>query len=143
MSKKTVKKFIDELGKNEELRAKVQGVSDLSETVKIAADMGYDLTIEELMKVDKELRREQSEKTDETVKELSADELGEAAGGLVWKGEDAPDGHEMGCAIFYHGYSYQFDKGLWCNKSYWCISNSIFVDTDSEDVKDCLHMVKY
>ena len=53
-------------------------------------------------------------------KELTPDELDKAAGGTWWTGEDAPDGHEMGCAISWHHYTYQKENNIWCNMSYYC-----------------------
>lgn len=63
MSKENAKKFFSELQTNEELKAKVQS-TDPAEIVKIAADAGYNITNEELIEAEKELRKEQAAKTD-------------------------------------------------------------------------------
>ena len=48
-------------------------------------------------------------------------------------GEDAPDGHEMGCIWFYHHYIYQKEMNIWCKKSYYCNGKyEIEIDWDSE-----------
>ena len=118
MSKETAKKLIAELQTNEELKAKVQGITDPGQLVKAAVDAGYDVTAGELTEAEKEFRAEKAKKT-----KLSVEELDAVAGGAVWNGEDAPDGHEMGCFTSYHHYDYQKDTGIWCQESYYCEQN--------------------
>ena len=117
MSKESAKKLITELRTNEELKAKIAGITDPAELTKKAVEAGYDVTEAELIEAEKELKNAQAERTDEM---LSLDELEAAAGGELWKGEDAPDGHEMGCGISYHTYDYHVENGIWCNRSYYC-----------------------
>jgi len=45
MSKETAKKLIAELQTNEDLKAKVAGITDPTELLKIANEAGYDVTI--------------------------------------------------------------------------------------------------
>ncbi len=118
MSKETAKKLIAELQTNEELKAKVQGITDPGQLVKVAADAGYDVTAEEMIAAEKEFRTEKAKKT-----KLSVDELDAVAGGAVWQGEDAPDGHELGCGVSYHDYDYQKENNIWCQESYYCEQN--------------------
>ena len=136
MSKENAKKLFEELQTREDLKAKVQSTADPADMVKIAADAGYDVTLEELVEVDRDFRRSQAAKTDETVKELSLDELEGVAGGLYWESEDAPDGHEMGCMVAYHHYGYQLENQVWCENAHWCVSKSIEVN-ESADSKKC------
>ena len=96
MSKESAKKLISELQTNEELKAKIAGITDPAELTKKA------------------------EKTDE---KLSLDDLDAVAGGYMWKGEDAPDGHELGCALSYHQHDYQIENNIWCNRFSYCNSN--------------------
>ena len=56
MSKDTAKKLIAELQTNEELKAKVHGISDPALLAKSAVDAGYDVTVEELIGAEKEFR---------------------------------------------------------------------------------------
>ncbi len=116
MSKETAKKLIAELETNAELKAKVSGITDAAQLVKIAVDAGYDVTAEELIEADREHRAEQAKNTDE---KLSLDDLEGAAGGRTWEGEDASDGHEMGCTACYHGKSYSEENNEWCQKIYY------------------------
>ena len=53
-------------------------------------DAGYDVTAGEMIEAEKDFRAEKAKKT-----KLSVDELDAVAGGAIWDGEDAPDGHEM------------------------------------------------
>ena len=119
MSKETAQKLITELQTNKELKAKIKGITDTEQLVKAAVDAGYDVTAEEMTAAEKEFRSEKAKKT-----KLSVEELDAVAGGAVWKGEDAPDGHEMGCLASYHDYDYQKDTGTWCQDSYYCDHNS-------------------
>lgn len=116
MSKETAKKLMAELETNEELKAKVNGITDPEQLLKIAVDAGYDVTAEELIEADRERRAEQAKNTDE---KLSLDDLEGAAGGRTWEGEDASDGHEMGCTACYHGKSYSEENNEWCQKIYY------------------------
>ena len=61
MSKEIAKKLIAELQTNEELKAKIVGIEDRTELVKKAVEMGYDVTLDELMEAEKEYRKEFAE----------------------------------------------------------------------------------
>ena len=117
MSKETAKKLIAELETNAELKAKVSGITDAAELLKIANESGYDVTMEELTEAEREYKRDKAAETDE---KLSFDDLEGVAGGGLWTGDDAPDGHEMGCAISYHGTDWQIENNIWCLKHWYC-----------------------
>ena len=123
MSKETAKKLMAELETNEELKAKVNGITDPEQLLKIAVDAGYDVTAEELIEAEKERRAEQAKNTDE---KLSLDDLEGAAGGRRWGGDDASDGHEMGCDICYHHKSWSVENDEWCTKSYYVCKGGIW-----------------
>ena len=116
MSKETAKKLISELETNEELGAKVAGVTDPEELLKIALGSGYDVTMEELIEAEKESKRDKATETD---KKLSFDDLEAVAGGAAWWGEDASDGHEMGCDICYHKRGYSEENDEWCMSRFY------------------------
>ena len=122
MSMETAKKLIADLQTNEELKAKVNGITDPGQLVKAAVDAGYDIIAEEMIEAEKEFREEQAHKT-----KLSAEELDAVAGGEYWTGEIAPDGHEMGCVASYHKYDYQKETGIWCKHVYYCEKANILV----------------
>jgi predicted ribosomally synthesized peptide with nif11-like leader len=122
MSKESAKKLIAELQTNEDLKAKVAGITDPAELLKIANESGYDVTMEELTEAEREYKRDKAAETDE---KLSFDDLEGVAGGGLWTGDDAPDGHEMGCAISYHGTDWQIENNIWCTK-YWYCQKSLY-----------------
>ena len=76
---------------DEALRGRVME-EGAAEVVEIAKELGFDMTVEELEEAMKALRQAAMQET----KELSLEEMDQAAGGTFWGGEDAPDGHEMG-----------------------------------------------
>ena len=82
-----------------------------------AKELGFDVTGEDLEKALRQLRQ-----TDEHPRELNPEELDNVSGGDFWAGEDAPDGHEMGCFVSYHHYAYQKDNNIWCKHEYYCDS---------------------
>ena len=116
MSKEIAKKLIAELQTNEELKAKIVGIEDRTELVKKAVEMGYDVTLDELMEAEKEYRNSLAAKTEE----LSPEELESAAGGAHWQGENAPDGKELGCEICNYKYDEMKEKNYWCKNDWYC-----------------------
>ena len=128
MALENAKKFLEQVLKDGALRARM-AEKDPAEAAAIAKELGLDVTAEELEQAVKAMRRAGGEAT----KELSPDEMDKAAGGSFWTGEDAPDGHEMGCIAFYHQYNYQKENNIWCNKSYYCNHHyQIQIDWDTE-----------
>ena len=121
MSKETAKKLIAEMQTSEELKAKIAGITDKDELVKMANEAGFDVTIEEMIEAEHEYRAELAAKNDE----LTADELEAAAGGKYWQGEERADGKEYGCATCNLGYDSQRDSGDWCKKTYYCSAVSL------------------
>ncbi len=81
----------------------------------IASKLGFEVTEEELVKVLAKSR------------ELDDEELEKVNGGIFWLGEDAPNGHEVGCLHFYYStwddYYSERDTGH-CQMSY----NDAFAD---------------
>lgn len=116
MSKETAKKLIAELQTNEELKAKIAGITDPAEMVKTAVQNGYDVTVEEMIEAEREYRAETAKKADE----LSADELEGAAGGTWWFNDKNKDGKEFACGYCELDYDYQKKHNEWCKEDYWC-----------------------
>ena len=56
--------------------------------------------------------REELRNGDSSVTTLDVEDLDKVAGGVLWFGEDAPDGHEMGCVCTYYKYKDCVEKGL-------------------------------
>ena len=116
MSKETAKKLIAELQTNEELKAKIAGITDPAEMVKTAVQNGYYVTVEEMIEAEREYRAEMAKKADE----LSADELEGAAGGTWWFNDKNKDGKEFACGYCELDYDYQKKHNEWCKDNYWC-----------------------
>ncbi|MBO6228978.1 MAG: Nif11-like leader peptide family RiPP precursor [Ruminiclostridium sp.] len=119
MAKETAKKLIAELQENEEIKAKIAGITDPAEMVKKAVEAGYDITLEELTEAEREYKAEMAKRADE----LSADELEGAAGGIFWSSEENKDGKEFNCIYCNLNEEYQVDNKEWCNKVYTCEQN--------------------
>ena len=120
MSKEIAKKLIAELQTNAELQAKIAGIEDKDELVKIAVQNGYDVTLEEMLAAEKEFRAEMAQKSDRASEELSADELELAAGGV----ETRDNGKEYGCFACDLYYRDQAERGDWCKSDYFCAENN-------------------
>jgi hypothetical protein len=84
------------------------------------------VTAEELEEAVKAMRKAAGEAT----KELSLDEMGKTAGGIFWTGEDAPDGHEMGCFMTYHHHQWSVDNNIWCKSTFYCTGSYTSDDPD-------------
>lgn len=89
------------------------------EAVAVAAEMGIEVTEEELLAAEQMLRKGSGP----NVEELDEADMDLVAGGARWQGDDAPDGHEMGCERFFYGYETCKEKGYWCTREYYRISN--------------------
>ena len=118
MSIEEAKRFLEQVKADEQLQKRVSELNP-DEVEGFAKELGFDVTGEDLEKALRQLRQ-----TEEQPKELNPDELDNVAGGAWFLGEDAPDGHEMGCDITYHHYAYQRDNKIWCKKDYYCDSNN-------------------
>ena len=116
MSKEIAKKLIAELQTNEELKAKIAGITDKDALVKMANEAGFDVTLEELTEAESEYRTEQAAKTDE----LTADELEAAAGGSSGAGEKSSDGKDLGCLSCDLTKNEQWERNEWCKNHYYC-----------------------
>ena len=121
MSKETAKKLIAEMQTNEELKAKIVGITDPAEMAKKAVEAGYDVTLAELVEAEKEYRAETAKKSDE----LSADELEGAAGGGFWHGENNKDGKEFGCNICNLDEEYQRTNREFCQHDHYCEQTNV------------------
>ena len=123
MAKETAKKLIAELQTNEELRAKVKGITDITdraEMVKIAVEAGYDVTVEEMLEAEREFKEQIAQKTDAQSMELSVDELESTAGGAFGNGDISKDGRELGCAICDITLGEQRRTQEWCTHMHLC-----------------------
>ena len=119
MKLEKAKEFLELVIKDGSLRARLAG-KEPDEAAAIAKELGFDVAAEDLLQAGNELRRQSPDC--ETPEVLSPDDLDTVAGGALWDGEDAPDGHEMGCIMSYHGYDWSRSTGNWCKKEYFCVA---------------------
>ena len=64
MSKEIAKNLIAELQTNEELKSKVEGITDPEELAKKAVEEGYEVTVDELVEAEREYKSELADKND-------------------------------------------------------------------------------
>ena len=119
------KQFLEQVLKDKALRA-CTAEKEPAEVVAIAKELGFDVTAEELEEAVKAMRKAAGE----AAKELSINELGKVAGGIFWTGEDAPDGHEMGCFMTYHHHQWSVDNNIWCKSTFYCTGSYTSDDPD-------------
>ena len=91
-----------------------------------AKRLGFELTEEEIREGFQALETERREKTaavSNEIEELPDAEMKAVTGGALWLAEDAPDGHELWCFVFYHGFDYSWQNGLTCSWGHYCMTN--------------------
>lgn len=118
MGAENAKSFLKMAEGDEKLRKRL-GEKTPEQAAAAAAELGFELTADELLSAEAELRSEMAAKP---VK-LSLEDMDNVAGGILWDYEDAPDGHEMGCIITYHSRSWCHENKTWCRTGYYCYSN--------------------
>ena len=117
MAREDAKRLLQDILADETKLAQLQEKS-LGEAAEVARSLGYDVTEEEVAAELEEYRSIQAEQP----VELIEDELDKVAGGIFGEGEIAPDGHEMGCILSWHGKSWARDNREWCDHNYFCYS---------------------
>ena len=121
MSKENAMLFIEKVNTSPELRNLVN--AEGADFVSIAKDAGFEVTQEELDDAVEELREARK---NAIIEQLSPEELDMVAGGarcpemFLDKHEDAPDGHEIGCFIPWHGKDWCDENGIYCDRNYLC-----------------------
>ena len=125
MALENAKRFLKQVMNDADLRARV-AEKELAEVAVMARELRFDVTAEELDEAVRELRQAGTS----APKELSPDEMNGIAGGAWWSGEDAPDGHEMGCVLTYHSLRWQIDNNIWCNSEYFCAGHHYDYEPD-------------
>ncbi|MBR5110629.1 MAG: hypothetical protein IK099_10575 [Clostridia bacterium] len=128
MANEKVKEFLESIGTDakallNDRELPQNGEEKLQAILRLAKEKGYELVPDDLERYLRETLAARKEKTDaqvEAVEKLADSDVEKAAGGAFWEGEDAPDGHEMGCVLTYHTYKWQKDNDIWCKQMYYC-----------------------
>ena len=124
MANEKFEKLVKALQDDAALREKIAAMNNPEEMLKFANDSGYDVTMEELEEVDKALREAKAEETEEVA--LSFEDVENVAGGIMTvQGEDASDGHEIGCSTSYHGYKWCVENDEWCIRLLYCTGGNV------------------
>ena len=116
MALENAKKFLEQAMKDEALRARVSE-KEPGEVAAIASELGFEVTAAELTQAELALRLAPANR--EKSVELNVNDLAQVAGGDFWAGDDAPDGHEMGCFITYHQWWTCEENKWWCHNYYY------------------------
>ena len=116
MALENAKKFLEQAMKDEALRARVSE-KEPGEVAAIAGELGFEVTAAELTQAELALRLAPANR--EKSVELNVNDLAQVAGGDFWAGDDAPDGHEMGCFITYHQWWTCEENKWWCHNYYY------------------------
>ena len=114
MANEAAKKLIEDMMKEPELFDRMTNAGNINDAVKAARELGYDVTEQELAAAENDARKTFAAASDTAAGKvkLSIEKTDTVAGG----GEDAADGHEMGCFIAWHGRGYEED----CRQDYYC-----------------------
>ena len=114
MANNKAAEFLNKVLSDEKLKAQLADKAP-AQAAEVAAELGYNVTAEEIAAAEKELRKQNSPE----VIELDLDDMDKAAGGKMWLAENASDGHEMGCILFYHDHQYSMQHNEWCKSEYF------------------------
>lgn len=117
MAKEQAIEFLKLLETDEALHEQIREKT-LNEVAEIARGLSFDITEDDLNTAIMEFKEERAKQLE--LESLPADKLDRVAGGMFFDGEDAPDGHEMGCLISYHGDKWQEKNKTYCQKQNLC-----------------------
>ena len=88
-----------------------------------APKLGFDVSEIDIREALAAAAKERLNMTAAGVQMVSDEDMANATGGdgvgALWQGEDAPDGHEMGCIFTYHDSDWSVDNNVWCEKTYY------------------------
>lgn len=114
MAYEDAKNYLEKAIKDEELRTRLEG-KEPDEAAVMAKELGFDVSAEEIVQAERDLRISSTEVNIE----LSPEDLDKAAGGYWWAADDSPiDGHELFCIFTWHDSSWSKEHDDWCTKNY-------------------------
>ena len=91
---------------------------------KLAPNLGFDVSEIDIREALAATEQERLNRTAAGVQMVSDEDVANATGGdavgAFWQGEDAPNGHEMGCLFTYYDFDWQRDNSVWCKSEYYC-----------------------
>ena len=117
MAKEQAMEFLKLLDSDEALREQLREKTP-KEAAEVDRGLSVDITEDELIQAAAALRAERTNRN--ALENLTPETLDAVAGGIFGDGETAPDGHEMGCLISWHGDEWQEKNGIYCSKMNLC-----------------------
>ncbi len=134
MSMKDFKQLREDVKTNGELAKKLEEADrehhksgDMNSFIKAAAELGYEVT-------------EQDISGKEDLVKLDEEELDNVAGGIFGFGEEAPDGHEIGC---FANFSYYISASSYCPQNPDNGHDYEFIGLDPQDEDYELYKCKH
>jgi len=117
MAKESAVEFLKMLEGDEKLREQIREKTT-AEVAEVARGLSFDFTEDELNAAVEEVKAMRAEQTGPI--SLPPEKLDRAVGGIFGDGETAPDGHELGCVIPWHGNDWQEEHKIYCKKMNLC-----------------------
>ncbi|MBR2768882.1 MAG: Nif11-like leader peptide family natural product precursor [Lachnospiraceae bacterium] len=114
MSKEQAVKFLNLLESDSEAQEKFREKGP-EEAIAYAKSLHFDLTAEELEEAAVEIRRQRVHKN--MPGKLQEQELDLVTGG---EHEVGPEGHDLGCFLYFYDYDFQMKYMIFCNKNDLC-----------------------
>ncbi|MBR6953855.1 MAG: Nif11-like leader peptide family RiPP precursor [Clostridia bacterium] len=121
MALENAKKFLEMVTADAALAERLKTMKP-EEVTALAAERGFEASARELEQAARALR---SAARPGSV-ELDPEDMDRVAGGIFWRGDAAPDGHEMACFLTYHNMDWSRENNIWCTSNhFWsgCSSN--------------------
>jgi predicted ribosomally synthesized peptide with nif11-like leader len=117
MAKEKAVEFLKMLEGDEKLHSRIQEKTP-AEVAETARGLSFDFTEEELNAAVAEMKAERARQKEPV--SLPAESLDRVVGGMFGEGETAPDGHELGCLLSWHGNDWQEEHKVYCHKESLC-----------------------
>lgn len=117
MAKESAIEFLKMLEGDEKLHEQIREKT-LAEVAEIARGLSFDFTESELNAAIEEIKAMRARQSEPV--SVPVEQLDRVAGGIFGDGETAPDGHELGCVIPWHGNEWQEEHKIYCKKMNLC-----------------------
>ena len=117
MAKENAVEFLKMLEGDSGLHEQVREKSP-AEVAEIARGLSFDFSEEELNEAVDELRELRARQNEPV--SMPPERLDKVVGGMFGDGETAPDGHELGCMLSWHGNDWQEEHKIYCQKQNLC-----------------------
>ena len=117
MAKESAIEFLKMLEGDEKLHEQIREKTP-AEVAEIARALSFDFTESELNAAIEEIKAMRARQSE--LVSMPVEQLDRVTGGIFGDGETAPDGHELGCVIPWHGNDWQEEHKIYCKKQNLC-----------------------